>query len=82
MIKTVFFNKEEKCLELIDQTLLPLQEVIVKCRTEQDVANSIIGMQVRGAPAIGVTAAYGVYLGLVNPKSHLPYIDIIFRKPA
>lgn len=69
MIKTVFYNKDEKCLELIDQTLLPLQEVIVKCHTEVDVANSIIGMQVRGAPAIGVAAAYGVYLGLVNPKN-------------
>ena len=70
MIKTVFFNKEENCLELIDQTLLPLQEKIIKCRTEVDVANNIIGMQVRGAPAIGVTAAYGVYLGLVNPKNN------------
>ena len=69
MIKTVFLNKDENCLELIDQTLLPLKEVIIKCHTEQDVAKSIIGMQVRGAPAIGVTAAYGVYLGLVNPKN-------------
>ncbi len=69
MIKTVFFNKEENCLELIDQTLLPLQEVIIKCRTEVDIAKSIIDMQVRGAPAIGVTAAYGVYFGLINPKN-------------
>ena len=69
MIKTVFFNNEDNTLELIDQTLLPLKEVIIKCHTEKDVANNIIGMQVRGAPAIGVAAGYGVYLGLVNPKN-------------
>ena len=69
MIKTVFYNKEENCLELIDQTLLPLKEVIIKCNTEVEIANCIIGMQVRGAPAIGVTAAYGVYFGLINPKN-------------
>ncbi len=69
MIKTVYFNKAENCLELIDQTVLPVKEEIVKCRTEAEVANAIVGMIVRGAPAIGVAAAYGVYLGLVNPKN-------------
>lgn len=69
MIKTVYFNKAENCLELIDQTVLPVKEEIVKCHTETEVANAIVGMIVRGAPAIGVAAAYGVYLGLVNPKN-------------
>ena len=69
MIKTVYFNKAENCLEVIDQTLLPTKEEIVKCHTELDVANCIVGMKVRGAPAIGVTAAYGIYLGLVNKKN-------------
>lgn len=69
MIKTVYFNKAENCLELINQTALPQKEEIVKCYNEADVANAIVGMIVRGAPAIGVAAAYGVYLGLVNPKN-------------
>lgn len=66
MIKTVYFNKAENCLELIDQTALPIKESIIKCHTATEVANSIKTMVVRGAPAIGVTAAYGVYLGLAK----------------
>src|SRR5207248_2620312 len=48
---------------LIDQTRLPLEEVVVRCRDEREVAHAIRSMQVRGAPAIGVTAAMGVALG-------------------
>lgn len=48
---------------LIDQTRLPLEEVVVRCRRFEEVAQAIRTMQVRGAPAIGVTAAMGVALG-------------------
>jgi methylthioribose-1-phosphate isomerase len=48
---------------LIDQTRLPLEEVVVRCRDYQQVAHAIKSMQVRGAPAIGVAAAMGVALG-------------------
>jgi methylthioribose-1-phosphate isomerase len=47
---------------LIDQTQLPLEEVVVRCRDYRQVARAIKSMQVRGAPAIGVTAAMGVAL--------------------
>lgn len=47
-------------LRLIDQRLLPAEEIYVECRTEGEVAESIRSMVVRGAPAIGVAAAYGV----------------------
>jgi methylthioribose-1-phosphate isomerase len=47
---------------LIDQTRLPLEEVVVRCREYPQVAHAIRSMQVRGAPAIGVTAAMGVAL--------------------
>jgi len=50
-------------LGLIDQTLLPGELVIVKCRTVGDVHDAIRRLVVRGAPAIGVAAAYGVLLG-------------------
>lgn len=50
-------------LELIDQTKLPREYIIVKCITYQDVAVAIKDMIVRGAPAIGVTAAYGAAIG-------------------
>jgi len=47
-------------LRLIDQRRLPTEEVYVECRTEEEVAEAIRSMAVRGAPAIGVAAAYGM----------------------
>ena len=49
-------------LELLDQRLLPEQELYIECRISTDVAQAITQMVVRGAPAIGITAAYGVVL--------------------
>ncbi len=51
-------------LYLVDQTLLPHQKIILECITYEDIADAIVGMKVRGAPAIGVTAAYGMVLGM------------------
>ncbi|SMP14010.1 methylthioribose-1-phosphate isomerase [Desulfurobacterium pacificum] len=53
----------EEVLLLIDQRKLPLQEEWVECKSYEDVAKAIEDMVVRGAPAIGVVAAYGVVLG-------------------
>jgi methylthioribose-1-phosphate isomerase len=49
-------------LELLDQRLLPQQEIWIQLETVSAVAEAITDMVVRGAPAIGVTAAYGVVL--------------------
>jgi len=51
-------------LELIDQTRLPGELVTISCRTLDSVWHAIKTLQVRGAPAIGVAAAYGVIVGL------------------
>ncbi|MBP1766196.1 MAG: translation initiation factor subunit family [Candidatus Aminicenantes bacterium] len=51
---------------MIDQRKLPLEEVYVECRTEEEVARAIETMVIRGAPAIGVAAAYGVTLGVMS----------------
>jgi methylthioribose-1-phosphate isomerase len=50
-------------IRLIDQTRLPAEEVYIECRTVEEVADAIRTMRVRGAPAIGVTAAMGLALG-------------------
>ena len=50
-------------LLLLDQTLLPEQEAWLHCRRPEDVADAIRRLSVRGAPAIGVAAAYGLVLG-------------------
>jgi methylthioribose-1-phosphate isomerase len=57
-------------LQLIDQTRLPLECVMVTCRTHGEVARAIRDMIVRGAPAIGVTAAYGLALGGQNSRAN------------
>lgn len=48
---------------LIDQTRLPNEEVYIECRDHISIAKAIKDLKVRGAPAIGVTAAMGVALG-------------------
>ena len=49
-------------LHLLDQRLLPHQEVWVECLNAAETAEAIRSMVVRGAPAIGITAAYGLVL--------------------
>lgn len=49
-------------LDLLDQRRLPREEVYVTCRSAAEVADAIRTMVVRGAPAIGVTAAFGIAL--------------------
>lgn len=51
-------------LLLLDQTLLPLEVREVECRSVADVHEAIRSLRVRGAPAIGVAAAYGVVIGV------------------
>src|ERR1700761_727976 len=47
-------------LQLIDQTLLPVEVLEIACRDVETVFEAIRSLRVRGAPAIGVAAAYGV----------------------
>ena len=61
MIKTVEYLGDK--VRMIDQTRLPLEKVFIDCKTIEDVADAIKTMVVRGAPAIGVSAAMGVSLG-------------------
>lgn len=53
-------------LSLLDQRLLPREEAWIDCRTASEVADAIRTMVVRGAPAIGVAAAYGMAMAARN----------------
>ena len=57
---------EKGYLRLIDQSKLPHKLTYLKCTTAEQVASAIKKLQVRGAPAIGVAAAFGAYLGVRN----------------
>lgn len=60
----VALNFKEGKLILLDQRVLPTQVTYVTCATYEEVEFAIRDMIVRGAPAIGAVAAYGVYLAL------------------
>ncbi len=57
-------------LELLDQRALPDKTIYVTCRSAEQVAKAIRDMVVRGAPAIGCTAAFGVVLGKGSKAAH------------
>lgn len=59
-MRTVWMEKG--IVKLLDQSLLPFEEKVVSCGSVEDVASAIRSMQVRGAPAIGVAAAFGMSL--------------------
>lgn len=62
-------SSTSNCILILDQTRLPHLAVQVLLNTAEDAAHAIRSMQVRGAPLIGVTAAYGVALGLLRDES-------------
>jgi methylthioribose-1-phosphate isomerase len=62
--RTVSVAADGFTVEIIDQTRLPHAFAVVALRSLEDAAHAIRSMQVRGAPLIGVTAAYGVCLAL------------------
>jgi len=64
MVETVQWT--DAGVVMIDQTRLPREQVFVTCRSYQEVAHAIRSMVVRGAPAIGVAAAMGVALGVLE----------------
>ena len=60
--RTIWY--EEKVVKIIDQTKLPHRFVIKELKTVKDAINAIKTMEVRGAPLIGGTAAYGIVLAI------------------
>lgn len=63
VIQSVRLDDENDMLILLDQTLLPNEKRFLELKEIKDIWDAIYFLKVRGAPAIGITAAYGVYLG-------------------
>src|SRR4051812_19019089 len=59
-------------VRLIEQTLLPEKNVMLDVRTVEEMRDAIWRLAVRGAPAIGVAAAFGVLLGVQNLTDREP----------
>ena len=62
--KTIWFDKDLNVVQIIDQTKLPHQFVVKSLKNVKDAINAIKIMEVRGAPLIGATAAYGIVLAI------------------
>ncbi|MEW6619050.1 MAG: S-methyl-5-thioribose-1-phosphate isomerase [bacterium] len=66
---------EDDKLKIIDQTKLPEELVYLECSTVDEVAEAIKKLRVRGAPAIGVAAAYGVVLGVNRIEQSIKLLE-------
>ena len=82
--RTIWF--ENNIVKIIDQTKLPHQFVIKDLKTVKDSIKAIKTMEVRGAPLIGATAAYGLVLSITE-KNDLYFLkksseDLIASRPT
>ena len=82
--RTIWF--ENNIVKIIDQTKLPHQFIIKDLKSAKDAINAIKVMEVRGAPLIGATAAYGLVLSIIekNDQSFLKKTaeDLINSRPT
>ena len=67
--RTIWVRDDAWSVEIIDQTKLPHRFETLKLSTVEQAAHAIFTMQVRGAPLIGATAAYGVALAMRRDAS-------------
>lgn len=65
-IRTIWLDRDERIVKIIDQRKLPHEFVITDLKTVDDAIRAIKEMYVRGAPLIGATGAYGMYLATRN----------------
>ncbi len=75
---TVELNDKDNSLRIIDQTLLPGRVEIVDLKTPEEIWDAIYRLRVRGAPAIGVAAAIGMYVisvGIAAGSVRTPVMD-------
>ena len=65
-LRTIWFDQKDQVVKIIDQTKLPHKFIIKDLKTAKDAINAIKTMEVRGAPLIGATAAYGIVLAIME----------------
>ena len=84
--RTIWFDEKNQAVKIIDQTKLPHKFIIKDLKTVKDAINAIKTMEVRGAPLIGATAAYGLVLSILenNDQSFLKKSseDLINSRPT
>ena len=84
--KTIWFEDKFNIVKIIDQTKLPHQFIIKDLKNYHDAIRAIKNMEVRGAPLIGATAAYGIVLSILE-KNDLSFLkksseELIASRPT
>ena len=87
-LTTIWYEENTDKIKIIDQRFIPFELKIIELNTVDEVCFAIKEMQVRGAPLIGVTAAYGMYIAArekadlkdASEKKFKEYADAEFRK--
>ena len=74
--RTIEASTDESSVTIIDQTLLPFKFELIRIRALNEMKNAIYNMQVRGAPLIGVSGAFGIALACNEDTS-----DTSIKKP-
>ena len=77
---TVALSDDGRALVIIDQTLLPGEMKFIRLSEQRDIREAIYRLQVRGAPAIGVAAAIGIYLAALEISENVSEEDTFFEK--
>lgn len=71
---------QEDRLLLLDQRQLPSEERYIECTTVDELAEAIRTLAVRGAPAIGIAAAWGAVIGMIEAGESLNYKEICLQR--
>lgn len=84
--RTIWVNDDEWSIDVIDQTKMPHHFEVLNLKTLEDACIAIKDMVVRGAPLIGVTAAYGYYLAMLDDASDAgmenAYVKLYATRPT
>lgn len=78
-LTTIWYEKKTDKVKIIDQRLIPFELKIIELNTVDEVCFAIKEMQVRGAPLIGVTAAFGMYIAS-KKNSNLDFLQEASKK--
>jgi methylthioribose-1-phosphate isomerase len=79
-IRPIWLDEDLKTVKVIDQRRLPHEFIVADLETLDDIITAIKEMYVRGAPLIGVTAAYGVYLAVLNAPDNYGETDYLINE--
>ena len=67
--RAIWMEEDPGVVKVIDQRFLPFEFRVLELKSATDAYDAIVGMAVRGAPLIGVTAAFGLYLAALRSDS-------------